>query len=339
MTTTSKTPNPHLTDTSLQPFLSPYFSPIDYLNNALPKHQSTDSLSNTASQTQTHISTLAAQTSRLSTTLTTLTDDILRTSSRLAYEVELLRGEALSLSDSLSSRGDLHEHILSFVPSGLDTTLSPTDALSSPTSPTRRRQSTQPSSPTRTRPRAPSQCQLPPEKQEPPALPHLRTLLHVREQLQSVIRTFNLALSFPMPPSLLTTTTSNIISVNPPNADPDAEAKGQAALGRLKQDVLDLLADTEGRGGGVERARARIEELRDVCVIWKGTSEERARAKWVDGLEAMVEEEVRKREEGRRKGQAVAVGGMGTGQGRREGSAVKGLADPGRFRGVGRRVS
>lgn len=132
-----------------------------------------------------------------------------------------------------------------------------------------------------------------------------------------------------MPPSLLTTTTSNIISVNPPNADPDAEAKGQAALGRLKQDVLDLLADTEGRGGGVERARARIEELRDVCVIWKGTSEERARAKWVDGLEAMVEEEVRKREEGRRKGQVVAVGGMGTGQGRREGSAVKGLADPG----------
>jgi hypothetical protein len=130
-----------------------------------------------------------------------------------------------------------------------------------------------------------------------------------------------------MPPSLLTTTTSNIISVNPPNVDPDAEAKGQAALSKLKQEVIDLLADTEGRGGGVERAMERIAELREVCVIWKATSEERARAKWVDGLEAMVEDEVRRREEGKRRGPiGGAVGERGV---RREASALKGLADAG----------
>ncbi|KAL2042521.1 hypothetical protein N7G274_005015 [Stereocaulon virgatum] len=327
MALSTKPLNSHLTDSTLEPFLSPTFSPIDYLNTTLPKHQSATSLSNTASQTQTHISTLAAQTSRLSTTLTTLTDDILRTSSRLAYEVELLRGEALSLADSLSSPGELHEHILSFIPNGLDTTLSPTSTPTSPTSPSKRRQSSQPSSPTSTRPRAPSQPQLPPGKQEPPALPKLRILLHVRSQLQSVIRTFNLALAFPMPPSLLATTTSNIISVSSPNADPDAEAKGEATLSRLRQEVMDLLADTEGRGGGVERAMERIRELRDVCVIWKGTSEERARAKWVDGLEVIVEDEVRRREDGRRR---VPIGGAVGGQGvRREASAVKGLADAG----------
>lgn len=115
--------------------------------------------------------------------------------------------------------------------------------------------------------------------------------------------------------------------MNPPNADPDAEAKGQAALSRLKQEVMDLLADTEGRGGGVERAMERIGELREVCVIWKGTSEERARTKWVNGLEAIVEDEVRRREEGKRRGPVGgAVGGQGV---RREVSAVKGLADAG----------
>ncbi len=79
--------------------------------------------------------------------------------------------------------------------------------------------------------------------------------------------------------------------------------------------MLDLIADTEGRGGGLERARERVRELREVCGVWKGTGEEKARVKWVEGLEGMVDEEERRREK-----RVPAQG-----QGRREGSAVRGI--------------
>ncbi len=321
MTSSSRPVNPHITDPSLRPFLAPDFSPTDYLNSTLPsststkQQQATPSLSIVASQTQSHISTLNAQTSRLSATLTGLTDDILRTSSRLAYEVELLRGEALSLADSLSSRGDLNESILRFVPDGLEP---PSQSSEAPISESRT---------SHVPPQAPtlqlrSQDPIPDTSaREPEVLPRLRTLLHVRAQLQSVIQRFNLALSFPFPPSLLTTTTSSLISVNPPNQDPDLESKGQSALSPLKQEVLDLLADVEGRGGGIERAKERIADLRDLCVIWKGTGEERARLKWIDGLEQLVDDEVRKKAEGKRR-----VGGVRP-EVKRDTSAVRGISD------------
>lgn len=88
-----------------------------------------------------------------------------------------------------------------------------------------------------------------------------------------------------MPPSLLTSATSSLISVSAPTINPDLESNGQAALARLKQEVLEML-----ERGDMAVAKARVQELRDVCEIWKGTSEEKARGKWVDGLEAVVEE-------------------------------------------------
>ncbi|KAF6224443.1 hypothetical protein HO133_011020 [Letharia lupina] len=301
----SRPPNPHIAEPLLHPFLSPTFSPTAYLNDTLPTTTSkpTPTLSSIATQTQTQISALAAQTTRLSTTLTSLTDDILRTSSRLAYEVELLRGEALSLADSLSSSGRLDEAIRGFVPKGLDAASSPTDV---PSSPARTRHGSQPASPS-----APRKPSLPsdPSKREPEALPHLRIFLQVRSSLQTVIQRFNLALSFPMPPSLLATTTSSLISVSAPNVDPDLESKGQAALARFKQEVLEML-----ERGDLATAKARVQELRDVCEIWKGTSEERARGKWLDGLEAVVEDR-----EGRGKASGRPM------LEKREGSAVRGV--------------
>ena len=317
--------NPHLTDSTLSPFLSPTFSPADYLNATLPsltpsKQHQTLPFSTIASQTQSHIATLNAQTSRLSATLTSLTDDILRTSSRLAYEVELLRGETLSLADSLSSRGDLNEYICKFVPDGLDLTDRSPDA---PTSPSKSKGD---SSSTYDAVRPGDDAQLHDQNgkiaaAEPEALPRLRTLLHVRAQLQTVIQRFNLALSFPLPPSLMATTTSSLISVNPPNQDPDLESKGQAALSRLRQEVLDLLADAEGRGAGKERARERIAELRDLCNIWKGTGEERARLKWVDGLDQTVDDEIKRNEDGKRKMSGLKP------ETKRDPSAVKSVND------------
>ena len=308
MTVPSQPPNPHLGDANLRPFLAANFSPVEYLNRNLPSpstskpQQAPQSLSAVASQTQSHISTLNAQTSRLSAILTGLTDDILRTSSRLAYEVELLRGEAVSLAETLSSNGDLHESILKFVPVGLENESIAGEIPRTPTSPSTSKTI--------------ANGEGPIPFSEPSALPHLRTLLHVRQQLQATISQFNLALSFTLPPSLLTTAASSLISVAPPNTDPDAEAKGQASLSRLKGEITDLL-----QAGELERAKKGVAKLREVCVIWKGTSEERARAKWVDGLDALIEEDVQKRHEMERRkgGQTMA---------KRDQSAPKGAAEP-----------
>ena len=100
-----------------------------------------------------------------------------------------------------------------------------------------------------------------------------------------------------MPPSLLTTTASSLVSIQSPNADPEAESKGQAALAKLKGEVVDLL-----RAGEMEKARERVQDLRKVCLVWKGTSEERARGKWVDGLEQLVDSAEEERRGGRDSG-------------------------------------
>jgi hypothetical protein len=273
-----------ITDPNLTPFLSKPFSPIDYLNTTLPSSSTTKntkqsplSLSALASQTQSHVSALAAQSTRLTESLNALTDDILRVSPRLTYEVELLRGEALSLSDSLCPSGHLHASISQFVPETPTLSHLPVDQNPEHTS------------------------TLTPFKMDPasPAGPSsvapidpLRTLLHVRSRLTLVSQIFSLALSWPFPPSLLPK--SSLISVSSP-ADHTYEAQGQAACARLRQEIIDLLAESED---GVLKAMERIQELRACVEVWKGTGEEKARGKYVDELEAMVEEEDEKRRKG-----------------------------------------
>ena len=301
MTVASEPSNPHLADTNLKPFLSNDFSAVDYLNDVLPSYgtskqpspSAAPTLSTLASQTQSHVSTLSAQTSRLSATLTSLTDDILRTGSRLAYEVELLRGEAISLAETLSASGPLDNSIRRFVPGGLDRPSGPEPHKAISNSDDKPMSVAPTVSPATA-------------DNEPTSLPRLRTLLHVRSQLQSTIQTFNVALSFPFPPSLLNTGVAAFVSISAPtpsangannnsaggSVEAELEAKGQAALARLKGEVTDLLA-----AGEADKADARVAELRDVCRVWKGTGEEKARLKWVDGLEALVEEDVRKRSE------------------------------------------
>lgn len=134
------------------------------------------------------------------------------------------------------------------------------------------------------------------EEEAQEAIKRLRTLLHVKSQLQATTQAFNAALSFPLPPSLLSGPASSLISVNPPDADPKAEEKGQAALSNLRREVADLLALEGGSRGpemeldGLRRARERVQDLRRLIGVWKGTTEEKARAKVVGELEAIVEE-------------------------------------------------
>lgn len=330
------TPNIHLNDPLLAPFLSPTFSPIAYLNSTLPTFShnpapspsaapkspsstiTQSSLANLTSTTQSQISTLAARTTTLSETLTALTDDILRCSSRLAYEVELLRGEAVALVESLTltdeddgSGKSLNSAIRRFAPRGLSVLqkgIGPAGALENVPEREMEKQGIG---------KGEDNAQEEDEKQKEgkeaqEAIERLRTLQHVKSQLQATTQTFSAALSFPLPPSLLSGPASSLITVNPPDTDPKAEEKGQAALSNLRREIADLLALDEGsRGSGLEleglrRARERAEELRRLVGVWKGTAEEKARAKVVGELEGMVEEATEKRRKG-----MVSKGGTG----------------------------
>ncbi|MCJ1466265.1 hypothetical protein MMC07_004884 [Pseudocyphellaria aurata] len=323
----------YITESNLQEFLSPTFSPIDYLNATLPSHLSSmststktapPSLSILASQTQSHISVLTAQLTRLSTTLTALMDEILRASPRLAYEVELLRGEALSLSETLSTSSNLHSAISQFVPQNID--------LPKPQQSEDSSNSGVIKSPSRDSESFPPPSGIQPVKSSDPPINDLRTLLHVRALLTKVTQTFSLALSWPFPPSLLSTTASSIISVSSP-ADPTLEAKGQVACTRLRQEIVDLLETLVDGNDGLERAAARVMELRECVGIWKGTGEEKARSKFVDGLEEIVEE--RTRRDARQKSDKE-LGGSLAGEARSEGKGATGRVGPGLFRNLQR---
>lgn len=76
--------------------------------------------------------------------------------------------------------------------------------------------------------------------------------------------------------------------------------------------------------GDMAAAKARVQELRNVCEIWMGTSEERARGKWVDGLEAVVED----------RGERGKAGGRPKLE-KREGSAIRGTETSGSGAGPG----
>ena len=133
-----------------------------------------------------------------------------------------------------------------------------------------------------------------PPEQEPPSIAHLRTLHHVRAQLQSVMSIFDLALSWPLPPSSLS---SSLISLSaPPASNDDLEAKGQAASARLRGEIQGLLH--LGGAEGILAAEKRVEELRELAGTWKGTAEEKARGKFVEGLAKAVEDR-RREEEGK----------------------------------------
>ncbi|KAF1349571.1 hypothetical protein BDV97DRAFT_376899 [Delphinella strobiligena] len=284
-----KAKSTHVEDTSLQPFLQARFDPAEYLNATLPSLtfsyaardvQSTRvSLSELTARAQSLMSQLNAQTSRLTNTLNQLTDDILRSGSRLAYEVEILRGETVGLTDALNE--GLREDISHFVPNGM--------------------QKTNPSQPgTNKIVPADSQAQLTADKDapatnEPEYIERLRTLTKVRARLESVIQTFGEAMKWPIAPSELSVT-SSLISVSAPTsggpeANRDMEEKGKEYAQQLRSEILELLESAGSAEEGIDAAIKRIEELRGLAGVWKGTAEEKARLRAVEGLMKPIEDE------------------------------------------------
>jgi hypothetical protein len=283
---TSPTPKSvYVSDSAVQPFLQSDFDPADYLNNALPSLStsssarssqnavSTRTLPELSTQVQTLLTQLNAQSSRLSTALTQLTDEILRSGGRLAYEVDVLRGETIGLTDSLSN--GLKKDIEVFT--------KPDRVERSAVA----RQGQDDAEPTAER--AANEGGV-----EPGHLAQLRTLTNVRSKLDSVIKVFGEAMQWPLAPSELSLT-SSLISVSAPDAGDDTrsrEEKGKAYVEKLRQEIKDLLGPSNDISG-LEAALDRIEELRLLADVWKSTAEEKARFKLVETLQKPVEERQR----------------------------------------------
>jgi hypothetical protein len=280
----------HVADPALQPFLDPSFDPATYLNATLPSLQSPNAsqsargavaLADLSTQTQTLLSQLSAHTTRLTATLTQLTDEILRSGSRLAYEVEVLRGETLGLSEALTE--GLQEDVVKFVPRGLDQELAKKQSRPAEANGPRRRSSIP-------MPKTPVEAEVP-EKVDPPYIQQLRTLTLVRSRLETVIKTFGDAMAWTFPPSEVSVTSSflSVSAPEPGSAQHSTEEKGQQILQQFRDDVADLLI----RGDpvdGIEAAAKRVEELKELVIVWKGTAEEKARVKFVESLAKLVED-------------------------------------------------
>lgn len=297
--TTESNPSPLASDKTLRPFLAPTFDPADYLNATLPAwtpsasarsssntntsaNANLNSLTELNNQTQTLLSQLSAQLTRLSAQLTKLTDEILRSGGRLAYEAEILRGETGSLSDVLID--GLADELKRFVPGGLKQQLQ-----------VRRRSSTlRGDSMDDSGPPAGDGAQ---ETDNPKAdtsnpqsaagaIANLRTLALVRDRLESVVKVFGAAVDWVVPPSDVNLR-STFISVAGPEAEDteEREKRGKAWNDKTRGEVNDT-ASTQG----YEAALARVDELQELATVWKGTSEEKARMKFVDNLRKMVED-------------------------------------------------
>ena len=279
----------HVADPLLQPFLNPSFDPAKYLNSTLPplslsnvSHPAAHSvpLAELSTQTQTLLSQLSANTTRLTTTLTQLTDEILRSGSRLAYEVEVLRGETLGLSEALTD--GLQDDVAKFVPGGLEHELATKPARSPEVNGHARRISVA-AAQTPIREDAPVD--------DPPYIVQLRTLTLVRSRLDTVIKTFGDAMAWTFPPSEVSVT-SSFLSVSAPEPGSDmhsTEERGQQVSKQLRDEIADLLVGGDPVDA-IEAAAKRVEELKDLANVWKGTAEEKARVKFVENLAKLVED-------------------------------------------------
>ncbi|KAF4308113.1 hypothetical protein GTA08_BOTSDO03737 [Botryosphaeria dothidea] len=284
----------HLSDPSLLPFIQPHFDPADHLNSVLPslscgspQPRSTNAaavpLSELSAQTQALLSQLNAQTTRLSTVLTQMTDDILRSGSRLAYEVEVLRGETVGLSEAMTDA--LRTDVEKFVPGGVRVA-----GVESKTDVAERKASTATAGEDSKSAAAPADADA---HQDAPELPEyitrLRTLTHVRSRLESVIKVFGEAMQWTLPPSEVSLA-SSLISVSAPEPGSDShsrEEKGREFAEKLRNEISELVTGTDE---GYEAAQARIQALRDLSQVWKETAEEKARTRFVDGLVKLAED-------------------------------------------------
>lgn len=294
----------HVSDPTLVPFLQPQFDPADYLNATLPslslssvssrplKQGNSVSLAELSSQTQDLLSQLNAHTARLSTTLTQLTDDILRSGARLAYEVEVLRGETIGLAETLTD--GLKPEVEKIISAGI--------SLEAPI-PEDEQPATEDDAKRPSEDKDPSKPIA--EDTTPDYISQLRVLSVVRTRLETVIKVFGEAMHWTLPPSEISLT-SSLISVSAPEPGSDAstrEQKGKEFAASLRSEISDLITGDPENGN--EAAGVRIQALKDLAQVWKGTAEEKARYKFVEALIKLAEEKQKAIDNEREKRQRV----------------------------------
>lgn len=293
----------HTSDEFLHDFLSPTFDAASFLNAKLPplaakpagtaQSGSTDDvpLAELSAQTQTLLSQLNAQTTRLSDTLTQLTDEILRSGSRLAYQVELLRGETLSLSETLNET--LREDVEKFVPGGLRTDGNKREAAANKADDEEEDDDNDDAVGAAPHDEAAKTTRVDGvNAADPEYIKQLQTLTLVRSRLDSIIKVFGEAMDFAFPPSEVSVS-SGFLSVSAPepgSATQSLEDKGQQVLKGLRDEISNLLYKSDDVVVGIEKAAARVEELKELTTVWKGTAEEKGRMKFIESLAKMVED-------------------------------------------------
>lgn len=255
------------TATAVDPVLLPLsnarFDAVDYLNDVLPaitlttqsqssKITRTSQLQAASNELQTSLSKINAHNIRTSSDLTVLTDEILRSGNRLAYEVEILRGDVNGFYDVLTD--GLKDDIQLFCRNEA----SLNEELAG----------------------------------DPVFITQLRRLTQVKERLEAVINLFGEAMKWPAPASDLS---SSLISVSAPELGmgmqtTDEDDKAREATKKIRVEVQDLLDSDGGGVAGLEAASRRVEEYRQLATMWKGTSEEKSRARFVEGLQRLVED-------------------------------------------------
>ncbi|KIW93928.1 uncharacterized protein Z519_05243 [Cladophialophora bantiana CBS 173.52] len=258
----------------------PQFDPVDFLNDSLPNlnlsSQTQISKSGRSTQIQSAstdslalLSSLNTISIRASSELTSLTDEIIRSGNRLAYEVEVLRGDVNGFHDLLteSLRDDISQFVKNDVagnePPVLSSVGDSDDTLQNAGS-----------------------------EDEPDFMTRLRLLGKVKARLESVITVFGEAMKWPIPPSELSMA-SSLISVSSPELGIQSTAeddKAREVLKSIRAEIDDLLGPESDGYAGLEAAFHRIEEYRQLAILWKGTGEEKARLKFVDSLAKTVED-------------------------------------------------
>lgn len=263
------------------------FDPVAFLNDNLPTlNLSSQPQTQTQTQTQTQpqkagrsthlqnastgtlnlLSTLNTSNIRSTSELTSLTDDIIRSGNRLAYEVEVLRGDVNGLHELLTEalRDDINLFVRQ-VSSDQQTDLE-VEAKNA-------HQGSQPS-------------------QDPDFMIQLRVLEKVRARLEAVIAIFGEAMKWPVVPSELPGG-SNLISVSAPELgiqSTEEDDKAREALRDIRSEITELLNSSPDGHAGLEAATRRVEEYRQISLLWKGTGEEKVRTKFVDTLTRLVED-------------------------------------------------
>ena len=274
-------------DSALHRLQDAAFDPIEFLNSSLPPFSSPNvpqysSKSSKASQIQDAftqvqglLATLNAQNIRYSNALSQLTDEILRSGGRLAYEVEILRGDVNGLHEVLA---DTLQDDIKKLGLGASKLTREDDGAAMPTQSLEN-----------------SMEGAVVNRNEPDFIPQLRMLSQVKARLEEVISIFGEAMEWPLAPSELSIT-SSLISVSAPEPGSDThtrEEKAREAIKKLRSEVTNLLDSDGGGYAGLDAAAARVESLRSLTTVWKGTAEEKARTKFVESLAKVVDDRKR----------------------------------------------